>query len=88
MSQDTELQGVTPKETDNSGLTFELAMRRLEETVRLLETGELTLSDSIERYKEAMQLVQFCRTQLDRAELEIERLLAEDGSTEKEENGA
>ncbi|WP_245783959.1 exodeoxyribonuclease VII small subunit [Alicyclobacillus macrosporangiidus] len=68
-------------------MTFELAMRRLEETVRLLEAGELTLSDSIERYKEAMQLVQFCRTQLDRAELEIERLLAEDGA-DKEENGA
>ncbi|WP_290586625.1 exodeoxyribonuclease VII small subunit [Alicyclobacillus sp.] len=84
MLQDTAPQGVTEKEADNSGLTFEQAMRRLEETVRLLETGELSLSESIERYKEAMQLVQFCRTQLDRAELEIERLLADEGQTAEE----
>jgi exodeoxyribonuclease VII small subunit len=56
-------------------LTFEQAMQRLEETVRLLESGELTLTDSINRYKEAMQLVQYCREQLDKAELEIERLV-------------
>jgi exodeoxyribonuclease VII small subunit len=59
----------------NQDLTFEVAMKRLEETVRKLETGELSLSDSIERYKEAMELVQFCRKQLNDAELEIEQLV-------------
>jgi exodeoxyribonuclease VII small subunit len=61
-------------------LTFEVAMKRLEETVRKLESGELSLTDAIERYKEAMQLVQFCRAQLDKAELEIERLVESQGS--------
>jgi exodeoxyribonuclease VII small subunit len=61
-------------------LTFEVAMKRLEETVRKLESGELSLTDAIERYKEAMQLVQFCRSQLDKAELEIERLVESQGS--------
>ncbi|MBX5436300.1 MAG: exodeoxyribonuclease VII small subunit [Alicyclobacillaceae bacterium] len=50
-------------------------MKALEDTVRKLESGELSLTESIERYKQAMQLVQFCRQQLDRAEQEIERLL-------------
>jgi exodeoxyribonuclease VII small subunit len=60
-------------------LTFELAMKRLEEIVRKLESGELSLTESIERYKESMQLVQFCRQQLDKAELEIEHLVEVEG---------
>jgi exodeoxyribonuclease VII small subunit len=59
-------------------------MQRLEETVRRLESGDLPLGEAIERYKEAMQLVQFCREQLDRAELEIERLVENQGSVRLE----
>jgi exodeoxyribonuclease VII small subunit len=64
-------------EQNSPDLTFEAAMKALEETVRKLESGELPLGESIERYKQAMQLVQYCRTQLDRAELEIEQLVGE-----------
>jgi exodeoxyribonuclease VII small subunit len=70
----TEMNG----QTSSSDLTFEMAMKQLEETVRKLETGELPLSESIERYKSAMQLVQFCRKQLDEAELQIEQLMKDD----------
>jgi exodeoxyribonuclease VII small subunit len=56
-------------------LTFEKAMHLLEETVRRLEAGDLPLTESIERYKSAMTLVQYCRKQLDKAELEIEQLM-------------
>lgn len=58
----------------SQNLTFEAALKRLEETVRKLESGELSLSESIERYKESMELVKLCREQLDRAELEIVQL--------------
>lgn len=58
----------------SQNLTFEAALKRLEETVRKLESGELSLSESIERYKESMELVKLCREQLDRAELEIAQL--------------
>lgn len=58
----------------SKNLTFEAALKRLEETVRKLESGELSLSESIERYKESMELVKLCREQLDRAELEIVQL--------------
>ena len=65
---------------NNPDLTFEQAMTRLEEIVRKLESGELSLTDSIERYRESMQLVQFCRQQLDKAELEIEQLVETGGA--------
>lgn len=68
----------------NQHLTFEDAMRRLEETVRKLESGELPLSESIERYQEAMQLVQFARAQLDQAELQIEQLVETQGKVTTE----
>ncbi len=67
-------------EQSNQDLTFEAAMKALEDTVRKLESGELPLNEAIERYKQAMQLVQYCRAQLDRAELEIEQLVG--GQTE------
>ncbi|WAH39012.1 exodeoxyribonuclease VII small subunit [Alicyclobacillus dauci] len=60
-------------------LTFEDAMKRLEEIVRQLEAGELPLSESLEKYQESMQLVKFCREQLDKAELQLEQLSFDDG---------
>ncbi|MCL6631661.1 MAG: exodeoxyribonuclease VII small subunit [Alicyclobacillus herbarius] len=69
-----ETQG-GPDGSNKPALTFEQALGRLEEIVRLLENGSLSLTESIERYKEAMQLVHYCRQQLDQAELEIERLV-------------
>lgn len=68
----------------NPDLTFEDAMKRLEETVRKLESGELPLGESIQRYQEAMQLVQFCRRQLDQAELQIEQLVENEGTLKTE----
>lgn len=64
----------------NPDLTFEQAMQQLEATVRKLESGDLPLGESIEQYKEAMNLVQFCRKQLDKAELEIVQLIEQDGN--------
>lgn len=59
---------------DKQAWTFESAMKRLEEIVRQLEAGELPLAESLERYQESMQLVKYCRDQLDKAELQLEEL--------------
>jgi exodeoxyribonuclease VII small subunit len=72
---------------NNSDLTFELALKQLEDTVRKLEAGELPLSESIERYKESMQLVQYCRQQLDAAEFQIEQLMTADAPVDKGNQG-
>jgi exodeoxyribonuclease VII small subunit len=45
-----------PEET----LTFEQAMARLEEIVRLLESGELSLDETVRLYEEGQRLRQFC----------------------------
>ncbi|MBX6352934.1 MAG: exodeoxyribonuclease VII small subunit [Thermoflavifilum sp.] len=60
---------------NRSDLTFEMAMQRLEETVRRLESADLPLDQAIAAYQEAMYLVKYCREQLDRAELEIAKLV-------------
>lgn len=59
---------------NNPDLTFEQAMKRLEEIVHQLEAGELPLAESLNKYQESMQLVKFCREQLDKAELQLEQL--------------
>ncbi len=63
-------------------LTFEEALKQLEDIVRKLEAGDLPLSESIVQYKLSMQLVQFCRRALDKAELEVRELT--DGGSEQE----
>lgn len=54
---------------------------RLEEIVRLLETGELTLEDSLERFAEGVTLVKQGESMLAEAERRVEQLLSDDGRT-------
>ena len=59
-------------------ISFEDAMKRLETIVEELESGQLSLEDSISRYEEGVQLSRRLTTTLDEAEKRIERLV-EDG---------
>ena len=65
--------------------TFEQSLSRLEIVVSRLESGDLPLDEALERYEEGVQLVRFCRTELDRAELKIRRLVERNGAVETEE---
>ncbi len=62
-------------------LKFEDAMIRLEGEVKKLESGNMTLEDSIASFEEAIRLVGICNKHLDNAERRV-RLLTEtaDGS--------
>ena len=51
---------------------FEQAMKRLEEIVEQMESGELSLEDLIVRYEEGMKLVKVCQERLASAEQRIE----------------
>ncbi len=51
---------------------FETAMKRLEEIVEQMESGELPLEDLIVRYEEGMKLVKVCQERLASAEERIE----------------
>ena len=45
--------------------TFETALLKLESIIKELESGEIDLDKSIEKYGEATKLVKFCEDKLD-----------------------
>ena len=66
-------------------MTFEQAMARLEEIVKLLEQGEAPLEDALSLFAEGTKLMKKCSAQLDRAEQKVTRLLAGPDSAPVEE---
>jgi exodeoxyribonuclease VII small subunit len=56
---------------------FEEAMKRIEEIVQHLESGELSLEDSLKYFEEGMKLVKFSTRKLEEAEKKV-TLLVED----------
>jgi exodeoxyribonuclease VII small subunit len=55
-------------------LSFEAALKRLEEIVRLLEKGEAPLDQSIELYQEGDRLKRHCEARLKAAQARIEQI--------------
>ncbi len=68
-----------------SEMSFEEAIKELEEIVRKMESGEMPLDDSLTAYTRGTELAQFCRGKLQMAEKTIERL-GEAPSESKEPN--
>ena len=60
-------------------LSFESAIVRLEEIVKLLEKGNSSLDESLKLYEEGISLVRYCNTALDTAENKIKILSADNG---------
>ena len=73
-------------------LTFEQALLRLEEIVKQLEQGRVSLDESLRLFEEGTSLAAACNQQLDTAELKVVRLMkGADGNpveTEFEEHDA
>jgi exodeoxyribonuclease VII small subunit len=63
-----------PQGPSTQAPSFEEAFTRLEETVRALESGGLTLEAATGLYEEGMRLVQLCNRLLSAAELKISQL--------------
>ena len=55
-------------------VTFEDALKRLEEIVRLLEGGDTALDVSLDLYEEAVSLVKICNSKLDSAQQKVTML--------------
>ncbi|OZS78800.1 exodeoxyribonuclease VII small subunit [Tetzosporium hominis] len=51
--------------------TFEEAMKQLEEIVRRLEQGDVPLEESIDLYKQGMELSAQCSAKLQQAEKQL-----------------
>ena len=57
-------------------LSFENALKALEEVVRKLESGEVPLDESIDLYERGEKLRQHCQARLDAAQARIEKIVA------------
>lgn len=58
-------------------VSFEEALAELEKIVAQLESGDLTLEDSLDLFEQGQKLAKECDLQLETAALRIEQLTAE-----------
>jgi len=65
-------------------LTFEQAVMRIDEIVKLLESGDAPLDKSLTYFEEGANLIKTCTTMLDEAEQKITKLQKD---MEKTDNG-
>ena len=60
-------------------IKFEEAIKRLEEIAKELESGELGLDESVNKFEEGMKLSKTCTKMLNEAEKRINILINNDG---------
>ncbi len=71
-----------------SPLSFEVAYARLEEILEKMNSGKVSLEDSLKLYEEADQLMHWCSERLTQAERKIETLVKRrDGQLHLNEQG-
>ncbi len=64
---------------DIAALSFEDALTELESVVQKLESGQVTLEDSIDMYTRGALLKQHCEAKLANAQARIEKVVVSDG---------
>jgi exodeoxyribonuclease VII small subunit len=57
---------------------FEEALGRLEDIVKRMEAGEMSLEESLKAFEEGIKLVRLCSRKLDEAERRVEILLKQE----------
>ena len=72
--------------TDNndSPVSFEKALSELEALVERMETGELTLEESLKSFEQGIALTRSCQQALTEAEQKVEILTSNDPQAEAE----
>ena len=70
----------------NTSKNFEENMQRLEQIVRAMEQGEVSLDESLKLFQEGTELVRSCSKMLDEARLQVKKLtISGDGSLVEED---
>ena len=67
---------MTERSPEIAQMSFEDALRALEDVVRRLETGEVPLEESISLYERGEKLRNHCQARLDAAQGRIEKIVA------------
>jgi len=68
--------GMDGQAPDIAALSFEQALKALEDVVRQLEGGEVPLEESIGLYERGEALRRHCQARLDAAQARIEKIVA------------
>ena len=63
------------KGRDMAEIKFEEALKKLEDIVEKLESGDYPLDESLAKYEEGVKLVRFCQKKLEQAKKKIEILV-------------
>jgi len=66
------------KREPKQNVSFEQNLEQLERVVEELESGELELADSLDRFKQGIELSGKCREMLDQAQKTVESLIEAD----------
>ena len=66
-------------------IKFEEALAELEEQVRLLESGELSLEESLEVYKYGVELSKVFSGKLESVKQEVEKIVVADGDDDDDD---
>ena len=64
----------TKNENEFSKISFEEALEKLEEIVKDLESGTVSLDDSVKYYEEGSKLMRFCEKKLTDARMKVEKI--------------
>lgn len=67
-------------------MTFETAMKRLEEIVRAMEQGDVALEESLNLFQEGTELVRTCSDMLENAQMQIQKVVKSADGTPKFED--
>ena len=66
-------------------LTFEENLKKLEDIVEQLESGEIDLERSVELYEKGMILKNNCEEKLKKVEIQIKKIKIENNQVKKED---
>ena len=65
--------------TKRTDINFEKALEELEGIVESLESGDLSLENSLKSFEKGIKLARQCQEQLSKAELQVQKLIEENG---------
>ena len=65
--------------TKKPDINFEKALEELEGIVEDLESGDLSLENSLKSFEKGIKLARQCQEQLSKAELQVQKLIEENG---------
>jgi len=69
---------------NNKDLSFENSLKKLEDIVEQLESGDVDLDKSVELYEKGMNLKKICEEKLKKVENQIKKIKVENNKIQKE----